>query len=80
MGVEKIKRINLVKARWELGMTQEKVARGLGVTQNTLSAWENGKKVPQRSNRMALARLYGKPIEWLFEGEEEAISYVTADV
>lgn len=52
-------------------MSQEEASRKIGVTQHSMSAWELGKKVPHKSNKLALARLYGKPVEWLFEEEGE---------
>lgn len=61
----------------ERGLAQEKVARALGVSQKTMSDWELGNKLPHKSNRMALARFYEKPEEWLFE---EDLAYVTTDV
>lgn len=62
----------MVKARWESGLSQGEVAELLGVTQNTVSMWELGKKYPRKRNRAEIVSLYGKSEAELFEGCEQA--------
>ena len=49
-------------------MTQEFVAEALGVSRQAVSKWENGLSDPSTSNLLALAKLYGIPVEDLLKG------------
>lgn len=44
-------------------MTQEFVARKLGVSRQAVSKWENGTSDPSTSNLIAIAKLYNVPAE-----------------
>ena len=54
--------------RIERGMTQELVAESLGVSRQAVSKWESGKTDPSTANLLALADLYGLPVEELLRG------------
>lgn len=62
----------MIKARWESGLSQGEIAELLGVTQNTVSMWELGKKYPRKRNRAKIASLYGKSEAELFGECEQA--------
>ena len=49
-------------------MTQEFVAETLSVSRQAVSKWENGVSDPSTANLIALAKLYGIPVEELLEG------------
>jgi DNA-binding XRE family transcriptional regulator len=49
-------------------VTQEFVAEALGVSRQAVSKWENGVSDPSTSNLLALAKLYGIPVEDLLKG------------
>ena len=49
----------LVKARADHGMTQQAVARKLGVTRQALSAWEQGVNFPSADMLFAWATVVG---------------------
>lgn len=49
-------------------MTQEFVAEAVGVSRQAVSKWENGLSDPSTANLIALAKLYGIPVEQLLEG------------
>lgn len=49
-------------------MTQEFVAESLGVSRQAVSKWESGKTDPSTANLLALADLYGIPVEELLRG------------
>ena len=61
------------KKRKEQNLTQAQLAEKLGVSNKTVSKWENGTSEPNTSNLMALARLYGIPAEDLLKGVESAL-------
>lgn len=50
--------------RGVLFLDQAGLANELGVNQSTISRWESGKSVPDPAQAMALAKLFGKPVEW----------------
>ncbi len=53
--------------RQQLGLTQEDIAKTLGVTTRTVISWENGQHEPRLTVRQmkALCRLLNKQIEEL---------------
>lgn len=58
----------LRERRIACGMTQELVAESLGVSRQAVSKWEGGKTDPSTANLLALAELYGIPVEELLRG------------
>ena len=60
----------MMVARLRLGMTQDELARAVGVTQPRISIWENGKADIPNARRVQIAELLG-----LLPGEldEEAL-------
>lgn len=64
---------NRIRAlREQRGLTQEDLAKLLGVTRQTVNAIENDKYNPTLPLAFKLARVCGEPIEALFEYSEEA--------
>lgn len=67
----------LAAAREGLGLSQEDLARRIGVRRETLAAWEDDRREP-RANRLALlAGVTGAPLRWLLSGEGETPGFVT---
>ncbi|RTQ50018.1 transcriptional regulator [Hymenobacter gummosus] len=58
-------------ARVALGLTQEDVARRIGVSRQTVNAMEQAKYVPSTVLALKAARLLGKSVEELFELEAD---------
>jgi putative transcriptional regulator len=56
--------------RLERKMTQEELARELGVTRQTIISLEKNKYVPSLEMGFKVARLFGKTIEEVFEYAE----------
>ncbi|GAA6761522.1 ImmA/IrrE family metallo-endopeptidase [Thermus oshimai] len=56
----------LRQARERAGLTQEEVARALGVSRELVSLWENGERVPGAAYLARLASLYGVKEKSLF--------------
>lgn len=64
---------NIRTLRKAAGLTQEDLARALGVTRQTINAIENDKYDPTLGLAMRLGRLLGTPVEEIFclpESEE----------
>lgn len=63
--------------RTELGWSQAALADQLGVSRQSVNAIETGKYDPSLPLAFAIARLFGQPIESIFEdetGEPEALA------
>ena len=54
------------------GLTQEELARALGVTRQTIIAIEKGKYDPSLKLAFKIARFFGKSIEDIFIYDEES--------
>jgi DNA-binding XRE family transcriptional regulator len=56
---------NLVSLRKELDLTQRAIAEALGVTEQTVRNWEQGKAIPRLTipQTKVLCRLLKRPIE-----------------
>jgi DNA-binding XRE family transcriptional regulator len=65
---------NLVSLRKELDLTQKAIADALGVTEQTVRNWEQGKAIPRLtiSQTKVLCKLLQRPIECIPDtfGEE----------
>lgn len=60
----------LKRRRTACKMTQEFVAKALGVSRQAVSKWESGQSDPSTTNLLALAKLFGvRPEELLQEAE-----------
>ncbi|NJF24729.1 helix-turn-helix transcriptional regulator [Thermococcus sp. Bubb.Bath] len=60
----------LRELREERGLTQEELAKALGVTRQTIIAIERGKYDPSLKLAFKIARFFGKSIEEVFIYEE----------
>jgi putative transcriptional regulator len=60
----------VIDLRLQRRMTQEELARELGVTRQTIISLEKNKYVPSLEMGFKVARLFGKTIEEVFEYEE----------
>lgn len=60
-------------ARAEIRMTQQQLADAAGVSRQTVNAIESGKFVPSTLLALKMARIFSKPVEELFELEENDI-------
>lgn len=56
-------RITLEAARVNAHMTQTQAGKAIGVSQNTICAWENGKSGIPKAAAIALASVYDMPLE-----------------
>ncbi|MBE6196337.1 MAG: helix-turn-helix transcriptional regulator [Rikenellaceae bacterium] len=58
-------------ARAEVRMTQQQLSEAIGVSRQTINAIESGRFVPSTVLALKMARLFKKPVEELFQLEEE---------
>lgn len=56
----------LAQLRKEQGLTQDELGCKLGVTNKTVSRWENGNYLPPADMLKALSEIYGLTINRLF--------------
>lgn len=61
-------------AREAAGMTQEVLAKRLGIKPKTLQAWENDVNEPRANRLSMLAGVLNVSIVWLITGEGEGLS------
>lgn len=59
-------KISLAAARVNANMTQDDVARAMGVSKNTVVAWEKYKTEPTVSQGKKLSELYGLPLDNIY--------------
>ncbi len=57
--------------RAELRLTQQQLADAVGVSRQTINAIETGKFIPSTLLALKLARRFDRPVEALFQLEEE---------
>ena len=60
----------LSRSRRFVGLDQDDMARLLGRSRNTISAWERGVNEPPVSAVAAWARITGQTIDWIMWGDE----------
>ncbi len=58
--------ISLAAARVNANMTQEYVAKAMGVSKTTIVNWEKGKVVPGIPEMEMLSKLYKMPQDYIF--------------
>lgn len=59
---------NIRRLRFEAGeMTQEELARRIGMTRQTVAAIEQGKYSPSLEAAFRIARVFGQPLEAVFQ-------------
>ena len=57
-------------ARAEIDLTQEELAKRIGVSRQTINAVESGRYVPSMVLALKMAQVFGKPVEEIFFLEE----------
>lgn len=58
--------ISLAAARVNAGLTQEEVAKTLGVSKNTIINWEKGKSIPRATQMQKMCEIYNISEEYIF--------------
>lgn len=65
----------LAAARENAGMTQQKLARRLGVRTATLEGWENDVSEPRANKLTMLSGILNVSLPWLLTGQGEGIEH-----
>lgn len=58
-------------ARAEVRMTQQRLADEAGVSRQTINAIESGRFVPSTVLALKIARIFSRPVEGLFQLDDE---------
>lgn len=58
--------IRLAAARVNAEMTQEEVAKRMGLNKQTICNWENGKVIPKRAQLEMMCKIYSIPVDNIF--------------
>jgi len=61
----------LVRLRKEKGLTQLELAEAIKVSRQAVSKWEAGGAVPSTDNLKGLSDLFGVPVDFLLNDEDE---------
>lgn len=61
----------LVRLRKEKGLTQLELAEAMKVSRQAVSRWELGTVMPSTENLRGLSELYGVPIDYLLNDDDE---------
>lgn len=69
-----IQKEKLILLRKEKRLTQMQVAEEIKVSRQAVSGWETGTVVPSIENLKSLSILYGVPVDYLLNEENERIS------
>lgn len=56
----------LIKLRNERGLSQERAAKEIGISQSMLSFLERGTRLGSDATKIKLANFYGKSVEYIF--------------
>lgn len=62
----------IFEARRDAGLTQQELAELTGISQFSISKWENGHTSPRASSLREIARATGREIAWFFASDEAA--------
>lgn len=62
---------NIRVARAEVRMTQQRLADEAGVSRQTINAIESGRFVPSTVLALKIARIFSRPVEEIFQLEDE---------
>lgn len=68
----------LKDARVRAGLSQEQLAKQLGVTRQTVSNWENCRSYPDAGSLVALSELYGISLDAMLKSDQEAQNPIEA--
>lgn len=56
----------LTELRRQKGLTQEEVAKVIGVSPSAYSQYETGAKVPRDDTKVAIAKFFGRSVQFIF--------------
>ncbi len=72
------KKIQAIRQRKNL--TQEQLAKDLGISRQAVSKWESGRAMPDIENLMYISNLYDVSLDELVKGDDKVEDKIVADV
>lgn len=70
---------NIKKLRNELSLKQTELAKKVGITQSTLSSWENSRFEPDRRSLLILSDIFGVSVDYILGNTEQRTAYALAE-
>ena len=68
------------KKREEFGISQDKLARMLSVTPQTVYRWEKGKAIPRPELLERMGEIFQVPLDWFYKPEEQKFNKNTNSI
>ncbi|NHH86537.1 helix-turn-helix transcriptional regulator [Cobetia sp. MB87] len=72
-------KVRIKQKRKEAGLSQDALAKQVGVTKGAISQWEQGATNPSGQNLYSLAKALGVTAEWLLNGRDSQTSAPISD-
>lgn len=72
-------RLEIMQQRIDHGMSQSDLAKKVGVSQRSISMWENGEAIPRNTTCIKLANALGLPRDYFLLNDSDAESSEDAD-
>ena len=66
-------RLEILQQRINHGMSQSELAKLMGVSQRSVSVWENGEAIPRNTTCIKLANAFGLPRDYFIPDGEESL-------
>ena len=65
-------RLEIMQQRIKHNISQQELAKQLGVSQKIISLWENGESYPRKTNCIKLATVFELPINYFFVEDDDS--------
>lgn len=63
---KEVQKVNILKERLKLGLSQTQAAKGIGISQGMLALLESGEREGSDETKKKVAKFYNKPVGYLF--------------
>ena len=65
-----MQKVNILKERLKLGLSQTQAAKGIGISQGMLALLESGEREGSNETKKKVAKFYNKPVGYLFFNDD----------
>ena len=69
---KEVQKVNILKERLKLGLSQTQAAKGIGISQGMLALLESGEREGSNETKKKVAKFYNKPVVYLFFNDDIA--------